>query len=237
MMLTFWNHFGKVMETTTFWKGMIKVQEFNNERFRQFLSNTLQEKNLSIRKLSKLCGIDHATISKIMNGKRKINLKHLEKLAIGLDIELPILMKEAGYNMEMKNENASDIQVALENIQQLIESSNLYHGNFTLEKMEQEIVNYKNYSQTEEGKNTIFNHFNEKIQKSGAIGPYIQKMNWMYHRFIEEKGTSFQIGLMGGALLYFIVTTDLLPDYLFPIGYLDDALVVQTVSQQMNIKS
>lgn len=59
----------------------------------------------------------------------------------------------------------------------------------------------------------------------------------MYHRFIEENGTSFQIGLMGGALLYFIVTTDLLPDYLFPIGYLDDALVVQTVYQQLNMKS
>lgn len=216
---------------------MIDLEDFNHERFGVFLSKILQERNLSIRKLSKLCGIDHATISKIMNGKRKINLKHLEKFSMGLDIELPTLIKAAGYNMATKEEKASDIQVALEKIQQLIESSNLYHENFTLEKMEQEIVNYKNYSQTDEGKNTIFNQFNEKLKKTGGIGPFIENLKWMYHRFIEENGTSFQIGLMGGALLYFIVTTDLLPDYLFPIGYLDDALVVQTVYQQLNMKS
>lgn len=225
------------METLLGWKGLIDLDDFKNVAFGEFLSSILQDRNLSIRKLSKQCGIDHATISKIMNGKRKINLKHLEKLAVGLDLELAILMKAAGYDMETKKEKSSDIQVALQNIQQLIESSNLYHGNFTLEKMEQEIANYKNYSQTEEGKNTILNHFNEKLQKTGGIGPYIENLKWMFHRFIEEKGSSLQIGLMGGALLYFIVTTDLLPDYLFPIGYLDDALVAQTVSQQLNIRS
>nr|WP_275949849.1 DUF1232 domain-containing protein [Oceanobacillus jordanicus] len=36
---------------------------------------------------------------------------------------------------------------------------------------------------------------------------------------------------MGGALLYFVLTLDLIPDYLFPIGYIDDAIAVQlTVS-------
>lgn len=148
---------------------MIDLEDFNHERFGVFLSKILQERNLSIRKLSKLCGIDHATISKIMNGKRKINLKHLEKFSMGLDIELPTLIKAAGYNMATKEEKASDIQVALEKIQQLIESSNLYHENFTLEKMEQEIVNYKIYSQTDEGKNTIFNQFNEKLKKQAEL--------------------------------------------------------------------
>lgn len=34
---------------------------------------------------------------------------------------------------------------------------------------------------------------------------------------------------MGGALLYFILPVDVIPDYIFPIGYLDDEFVVKLV--------
>lgn len=34
---------------------------------------------------------------------------------------------------------------------------------------------------------------------------------------------------MGSALIYFILSVDVIPDYIFPIGYLDDAVAVQLV--------
>ncbi len=42
---------------------------------------------------------------------------------------------------------------------------------------------------------------------------------------------------MGGALLYFIVSVDVIPDYIFPIGYIDDAAAVQFVFNQLSHKS
>ncbi|RKQ28566.1 DUF1232 domain-containing protein [Oceanobacillus halophilus] len=197
----------------------------------------MEVKHLSIRKLSNLSGIDHASISKMMNGKRKANLQHLEKLAAGLDIDLSELMKAAGYPIEQKKEENSDLHIALDNIEKLIESSEVYTGNFSLEQMEKELANYQIYSQTEEGKQVVLENFQSKLSKlGGGIGPYIQKLQWMYGQFTENKGKKYQLALMGGALLYFIVTTDLLPDYLFPVGFLDDALVLQTVLQQLESK-
>ena len=41
------------------------------------------------------------------------------------------------------------------------------------------------------------------------------------------KGTPRELAIIGGALLYFISPIDIIPDYIFPIGYLDDAIVVK----------
>lgn len=55
----------------------------------------------------------------------------------------------------------------------------------------------------------------------------------MFSMFINRKGSVKELGLMGAALLYFVVTKDLMPDYLFPVGFMDDALVVQVVMKQL----
>jgi uncharacterized membrane protein YkvA (DUF1232 family) len=41
---------------------------------------------------------------------------------------------------------------------------------------------------------------------------------------------------MGSALLYFILPVDVIPDYIFPIGYLDDAIAVQLVLGWLPLK-
>ena len=43
---------------------------------------------MSMGKLSTLCQIDKATISKIINGKRKANLNHLQRFANAFDVSL-----------------------------------------------------------------------------------------------------------------------------------------------------
>lgn len=51
----------------------------------------------------------------------------------------------------------------------------------------------------------------------------------MFVKFTTMNGSPRQLALMGGALLYFILPVDVIPDYIFPIGYLDDAFVVKLV--------
>lgn len=59
----------------------------------------------------------------------------------------------------------------------------------------------------------------------------------MYCSFMSGRGTSRELMLMGGALLYFIMPVDLIPDYIFPIGYIDDAAAVQVVLNQLTNRS
>lgn len=70
--------------------------------FRELLNHLIDDKSLSLRKLGRISGIDHATLSKIMNGKRKANLSHLQKLSASLEVELATLMHAAGYTTEIK---------------------------------------------------------------------------------------------------------------------------------------
>ncbi|AUJ25000.1 MULTISPECIES: DUF1232 domain-containing protein [Virgibacillus] len=208
----------------------------DHETFRNFLNRLIDERSLSLRKLGKISGIDHATLSKIINGKREANLIHLQKLSVSLDIELTTFMHAAGYITEPKQKEDSDIQNSVDLIQKLIKTTNNYDEDFTFEKVKQEIAKYQDYSQTTDGRNKILQEFENKIEKTDSKGPCISQLRTMFFRFSAKKGTVREIALMGAALIYFIITTDLLPDYLLPIGFLDDAVIVQAVLQYMDSK-
>ncbi|WP_405098785.1 DUF1232 domain-containing protein [Oceanobacillus sp. FSL H7-0719] len=204
--------------------------------FRELLNHLIDDKSLSLRKLGRISGIDHATLSKIMNGKRKANLSHLQKLSASLEVELATLMHAAGYTTEIKKEETSEIQDAVKSIQQLIKTTNVYDGDFTIKQIEKEIFSYQNYSQTTEGRDTILQGFEKKVDETASQGRYINQLRMMFSKFSAKNGTAGEIALMGAALIYFIVTTDLIPDYLLPIGFLDDAVIVQTISNYMDNK-
>ncbi|GIN58370.1 helix-turn-helix domain-containing protein [Lederbergia ruris] len=51
------------------------------------IKNLLKERDISLRELSRLTDIRHATLSELSNHKRQnINFQHLEKIAVALDI-------------------------------------------------------------------------------------------------------------------------------------------------------
>lgn len=96
------------------------------------------------------------------------------------------------------------------------------------------LVNYKQYAQTEEGRKSIIGNFEAKLQKVDGIGPFIGHLKQMYEKFRHEKCTFVESALMGSALFYFILPVDVIPDYLFPISYLDDAVAVSIVLNQLS---
>ena len=66
------------------------------------LKELLKERSLSMRKLSELTEIDTATISRIINGKRKATPEHLQKFANSLSVSIAELFVAAGYDIEQK---------------------------------------------------------------------------------------------------------------------------------------
>ena len=208
----------------------------NSNTLGLLLRELLKERSLSMRKFSELTGIDTATISRIINGKRNATPQHLEKFANCLGVPLINLFEAAGYPIEQRQEESdsdSDIHTSVDAIQSLLKSSNVYDDEFSVSHVEQKLESYGLYAQTEEGKNSIHKDFDEKIKSVGSIGPFISKLKELYEKFSLGKGTLFELTVIGSTLLYFIIPVDVIPDYLFPIGYLDDAIAVQLTTKTL----
>lgn len=194
----------------------------------KLIKNTLKERSMSMRKLAELTDIDIATVSRIINGKRKANLNHLDKFADSLEVPISELLEAAGYSIDEKEgENNSDIHDSVEEIKKILKATNSYESNFSIEAVDQQLATFGQYSQTKEGEATILNSFDEKIEKVGSIGPFIDQLKELFERFKKNKGKPYELIIIGSALLYFISPIDVIPDYIFPIGYLDDAIAVQ----------
>nr|WP_278192896.1 helix-turn-helix domain-containing protein [Bacillus haynesii] len=202
------------------------------------LKEHLRKRSLSLRELSERAQIDKATISRIMNGKRKANLNHLQRFSESLGVSFDELMTAAGYAMEKARESErQDIHSSVAEIEDVLQTSNVYDRSFTMEELKNKLNEYEQYSQTEEGKRTIMAEFESKVEKVAGIGPFLTRLHDMYSRFTSGRGTPRELLLMGGALLYFIVSVDVIPDYIFPIGYIDDAAAVHFVFNQLTHKS
>ena len=202
-----------------------------DNRIGLLLKDLLKEKSLSMRKLSELTEIDTATISRIINGKRKATPDHLQKFSECLNVPLDVLFTAAGYLQEPKQKKvySKDINASIEYIQNYLETSDQLNEKFSIENVESELAKYEQFSQTEEGKETILNGFEDKVKKLGGMGPFIGKLQQMYKNFCSMKATPTQLAVLGSALLYFILPVDVIPDYILPVGYLDDAIAVQLV--------
>ncbi|MED1528281.1 DUF1232 domain-containing protein [Bacillus sp. FSL W8-0920] len=197
------------------------------------LKERLQQRSLSLRELSTYTEIDKATLSRIMNGKRKPTLNHLQRLSDSLNLSLDQLLAAAGF--PIKNEKVhSDtfIQTVVE-IETTLKDEEVYDGTFSQTKLKQKLNEYETYSQTNEGKETISAKFEKKMETVNGAGPFLQHLKDMYSLFMTGRGTSRELMMMGSALLYFIMPVDLIPDFIFPIGYIDDAAAVKIVIDQL----
>lgn len=206
------------------------MYENENNEIGILLKNVLKEKTLSIRKFSTITDIDSSTISRIINGKRKATPEHLQIFSEVLNVPTSILFEAAGYSVR---EEDSELHKAIDNIQDFLKDTEGYNKNFSEEDVKAELFKYEKYAETVEGRKLIDNNFEEKIKNTGSIGPFIDQLKYMFNKFCQNDNSLKQLSLIGGALLYFITSIDIIPDYLFPIGYIDDAFVVEFVSNKL----
>ena len=204
----------------------------DQEQLRNHLKKEVASRKLSLRELGRLSGIDHATLSKIMNGKREMNFNHMRRLSDGLNISFKTLL-----SISDKSDGDEDLSGNLEAVQKLTRATHPEMDDIILAQIDAEIKKYAKESVTDQGKQDILKSFEDKVTHSSNTGRFMKNIHSMYNHFKAMNGHPKDIALMGGALLYFIVTTDLIPDYLLPIGLLDDALIVQAISQRMENKN
>lgn len=206
--------------------------EKRNATLGEILASLLKERSLSMRKLSAATGIDTATISRIVNGKQRAKPEHLDAFALHLDVPSARLFQAAGYGAPVPPNHEylpNDIYSSINNIKEILQASNLIDHQFTAEQVQKELSKYEPYVLTEEGTRIIHNDFPGKVKSVNGAGPFIEELKKMYQLYSSDNITMEERSILGSGLLYFISATDIIPDYVFPLGYLDDAIAVQIV--------
>ncbi|WP_461615524.1 helix-turn-helix domain-containing protein, partial [Clostridium sp. Marseille-QA1073] len=166
----------------------------------------LKEKSLSIRKLSRITGIDTSTISRILNGKQQANIKHLEKLSRALGIPLENLLIASGYdlnNVKEKKQPKYNYNNKIDNIEDIFNFSNILEEDYINEQIEGELDKYEQYVLTPEGSSLVHNNFSKKIKNVGEAGIFVDKLKEMYRLFCSENITTKELIILGSGLLYF----------------------------------
>jgi len=199
------------------------------------LRELLKKNSLSMRKLSELTGIDVATISRIVNGKQQPKISHLKKFADHLHVPLEKLVNATNSVVtDIDKDTPTNIFHSVDNIQDVLGLSDLFDQEFTTDRVERELIKYEQYAKTAEGNQKIHNDFRSKVDQVNGAGPFIEQLKEMYEIYCNKNTSDEKRALIGSALLYFILSTDIIPDYVFPIGYLDDAIAVQLVLNRLS---
>lgn len=75
------------------------------------------------------------------------------------------------------------------------------------------------------------------LAQSGMAGPSLGRLDTLYDLYVGRVGPPLPARLhqrVAGALLYFVLSVDAIPDDLFPVGYLDDAWVAELVWREVD---
>lgn len=68
-----------------------------------------------------------------------------------------------------------------------------------------------------------------KIQRAGGIGQVLYKLRLMIDYFRHPKTSLVKKLMVGAGFLYFFLPTDIAPDLIPVLGYLDDAAVAMII--------
>jgi uncharacterized membrane protein YkvA (DUF1232 family)/lambda repressor-like predicted transcriptional regulator len=188
----------------------------------------LQERFMSMRKLAALTGIHVTTISKMLTGKQRLNPEYLQRIAHCLGVRPEVLFAAAGFEIGGAGATeAGNSDPSVKIIQEILDHLKDQTQRFTKRDIEQELGKYETYAMTEEGQEMIMEKFPDKRRQIVGAGPFVEELDEIYIRFSRDDISMEERCILGSVLLYFVLATDVIPDYVFPIGYLDDALAVQ----------
>lgn len=193
---------------------------------KEWMTEQLAMRSWSLRYFSERVSIDVATLSKIMNGKRTLTLQHAEKIATAFNCPMNDLLHAAGYPIERTSPYVQQITDEISKVTNMTETKWHDHLQTLVQKYEEESV-------TPSGEHQIASEFPQKMKSLHQKGTWLTTIQSFFEQFQQKERPTVELMILGGALVYFIAPVDLIPDYLFAIGYLDDALAIQLASQKL----
>ncbi len=199
--------------------------------FGKWLKDRLTEHGMSLRSLGKATGIDPATLSRINSAKQQPTLPHLERIARALEIPLTRAIEAAGFDIAGSPAGKVSRATDTGESHRLNTAIRRTATSLTerLDRLADALLEYQILAGTEQGRTLIMERTAEKLRQSGAHGQFLSQVRALHCIAVDETAPLHRRSLAGSALLYFILETDIIPDSEFPVGYVDDAIAVQTI--------
>lgn len=197
------------------------------------LTSSMAARSLSLRGLGRLCGINPSTLSRLMNNKQSPSMRHLQLFSEHLKIPFEQLLSASGIEVEITKNGTNYDTLFMDMIFDVLKSYDIEMEQVVVE-VKKELKKFERYAATEEAQETIRNEFPAKLKNLNGEGLIINYLQKLYQLFCKEDTEHSIRSLAGSALLYLILTPDVIPDYAFPVGYLDDALVVILVVNRLS---
>lgn len=198
------------------------------------VKSLLRERSMSMRQLATMTGINVGTISKMVTGKQRVNPEYLQRIAEVLTVPVDVLFKAAGFNVgatlgvhDIRRDTSDDM------INELLRYFCPETNGFSHSDIKRELDKYEGYAKTVDGQNLIVEKYHEKRNEITGAGTFVDDLDFMYERFVQDSVSKEEKAILGSGLLYFILATDAIPDYVFPIGYIDDALAIQMTQKRL----
>lgn len=205
------------------------VQE-NYFGFGAYLKQVIESKSISMRSLSNLTGINVATISRIIAEKQPPTIYHLQAFSTFLKIPLEELLKK--LNVAFMKEESQGQSILIDILEEVLKDLDVNLETIIIE-IERELIKLEQYAKTNEGKKAIINGFEDKINMIDGRGAIIDKYKRYYREFCDIKTDEKLKPIIGSALLYLIWTVEVVPDFIFPVGYLDDAIAIKLTEKKL----
>lgn len=191
-----------------------------------WLKEMLGKQGISLRRLGKLTGIDPATLSRLNSLKQQPTLSHLLRIARVLDVPLRDALAAAGFDTaEPRGDTGNPLHTAIRKTAASLAER--------LGPLSGILMEYQVLAGTEQGRTLIVERIPDKLRESGAHGPFLSQVRALYEIVQNDAMPPHSRSVAGSALLYFILEADVIPDSESPIGYVDDAIAVQTVWESL----
>jgi transcriptional regulator with XRE-family HTH domain len=204
----------------------------NNSELGILIKSSMLKQGISLRQLSKMTGISAASLSKIINNKQSAGLRHIRQLSKHLNIPVEHLLFSVGIELSKPQELNAETHFLLDIIKKHLQSFGI-HVHSIVEDIRNELNKYEHYAQTDEGREIILQQFMPKLATVKGSGLVIEQLKSFYQSYCSESTEDTERAAIGSVLLYFALSPDVIPDYAFPLGYLDDAIAVNLVADRL----
>ncbi len=185
------------------------------EKLLERIRRELQQQGMSLRELGRRSGIHHSLLSRLLRGELAPTPRLVGRLAPALGVDLGFLYNEAGLGKTLPLEEALKGMGIGEGLDEA--------------RLTEELAALAKQATTPAGDRLVREAFPRKRKETALRGPVLECMDELYALYTGESLPPEFRAEVGAALLYFISPTDCIPDDHFPLGYLDDALVIQRV--------
>jgi len=178
---------------------------------------------LSLRGLARAAGVSHSSVSRLLSGRTRPTPALLRTLAPALHCPPVELLRAAG------------IEPATVDPWETLRSLGVDPAPPELvARIAERLERLREYAATDEAVALARDGLQRKVAALGARGPVIERLLALGRLYLQGGPAPPAARLIAGsAVLYFLLAVDAIDDFIFPIGYLDDAVAVALAEAQI----